>query len=292
MSWSEASPPPLGFTDLLDAWPRTGEGRIDLGRAPLRLIAISNRMDLGDDSDALSPAGEGRFVFALTRGPGDERSSELVPATIILEYSLPPTRSVGQWAATWHALGEVDDRDAYRAALERLTRSFTNRGAFPGRTEASALAQVRASVRGEDGHVALHELAFDEGGDLSSRGLRNTPSTDLEGDAALATWMHEHEREIREGRHVLPARFRTSAVSTSRSIFTVAGIDEDVLRGFDQATCNGCHREARGGIDGGFHVSPLRHGRARLSPFLHDAVHRDDDLARREDDLHRRLGRR
>lgn len=267
------------FADVLSSWPRDRAGYLDLSHAPMRLVAISNRIDLGSAPDAVSPAGEGRFVFAITRGPGDDDASEATAATIILEYALAPARSPAEWANDWHALGRVDDRDAYRRALESVTRSFTDR---PG----AVLAQVRASKRDESGHVALYELAFDGSGDLSRRGLRNTPSAAVANDAAFQDWARAHEAEIRDGRHVLPPSFRADVADTAVPTVAIAGAPEKIQHAFDAATCNGCHRGTNGGIDGGFHVSPLRRGRDRLSRFLFDADNRTgDDLARREQDL-------
>lgn len=275
------------FSDVLEGWPRSRAGGLDLARAPMRLIAISNRIDLGAAADAVSPSGEGRFVFAMTRGPGDDPSSEATPATVILEYALPSVKSPLEWAAAWHALGRIDDRDEYRRELERVTRSFTERGAGDG---GSALAQVRASKRSGDGHVALYELAFDGTGDLSRRGLRNTPRSEVVLDADFQAWARAHEVEIRDGRHVLPSAFRADVVDTGRPPVLIADISDDTQRAFDAATCDGCHRAGHGATDGGFHVSPFRRGRERLSRFVHDTANReDDDLARRERDLRARL---
>ena len=178
-----------------------------------------------------------------------------------------------EWASAWHALGSIDDRSAYRDALERITRSFSDRGAAGGR---SALSQIRASMQGEDGHVALYELALDGGGDIARRGLRNTPRANVAGDQAFQRWARAHEVEIRDGRHVLPESLRADVVHTGLPPVVIDGVAGDIQEAFDAATCNGCHRESHGGIDGGFHVSPLRHGRERLSSFLRD------DLKRRE----------
>lgn len=276
------------IADVLDAWPRDGKAEIDLARAPMRLIGISNRIDLGDAPDAVSPSGEGRFVFAITRGAADDPSSEATAATVILEYALPPVRSSLEWAVAWHALGRIDDRETYRDELERVTRTFTDRdAAHPG---SSALAQVRASRHGGDGHVSLYELAFDGAGDLSRRGLRNTPRSEVVTDASFQSWARAHGNEIRDGRHVLPATFRADVVDTGRPPVVIDGMADDVQRAFDAATCDGCHRESRGAFDGGFHLSPLRRGRERVSRFVFDPGNReDDDLARREVDLRRRL---
>lgn len=269
------------FADVLAGWPRDGAGYLDLSRAPMRLIAISNRIDLGTAPDAVSEAGEGRFVFAVTRGPADDDANESTAATVILEYALGPARSPAEWADAWHALGRIDDRDAYRRALEAITRSFAD---HPG----ALLAQVRASRRDDDGHVALYELAFDGSGDLSRRGLRNTPRASVANEALFQEWARAHEVEIRDGRHVLPASFRAEVADTGSPTVAIAGASDDIQRAFDTATCNGCHRETNGGIDGGFHVSPLgrRRGRERISRFLHDPDNRaHDDLWRREQDL-------
>lgn len=262
------------FADLLQGWPRAENGYLDLSRAPLRLVAISNRLDLGKAPDAFSPAGEGRFVFAITRGPADDAASESTPATIILEYALPSTRSPAEWAAAWHALGRLDDRESYRRALEALTRTFADRG--------SALAQVRASKQDGD-HVTLYELAFDREGDISARGLRNTPRPNVESDASFQEWARANEAEIRGGRHVLPASFRADVADTGSPTVVIAGASEDLQRAFDVGTCNGCHRASNGGIDGGFHVSPLRRGRDRISVLLRE------DLTRRAIEMQEEL---
>ena len=48
---------------ILDNWPRTPDGKLDLAQPPLRLQAIVNRFDLRNL--AAGDAGEGRFVFAF-----------------------------------------------------------------------------------------------------------------------------------------------------------------------------------------------------------------------------------
>ena len=269
------------FADVLSGWPRDGAGHLDLSRAPMRLIAISNRIDLGSAPDAVSAAGEGRFVFAITNGPADDDANESTAATVILEYALGSARSPAEWANEWHALGRIDDREEYRRALEAVTRSFAD---HPG----ASLAQVRASRRDDDGHVTLYELAFDGRGDLSSRGLRNTPRASVANETPFQEWARTHEAEIRNGRHVLPESFRAEVADTGSPTVAIAGASDDIQRAFDTATCNGCHRETNGGIDGGFHISPLGRGRGRerVSRFLHDPDNRaNDDLARREQDL-------
>lgn len=177
--------------------------RLDLARAPFRLAAISNRLDLADDPDTRH--GETRFVFAVTQGPGDDRSSRALPATVVFEYRVPESRPLSEWARVWHALGRLDGDD-YLTALATLTRDLT-----------ASLAQVRTHVMSR-----MNELAFDGDG-----------------------------------------RFRP--------------------RTFDGAKCTTCHGGENTVIDGAFHVSPLRDGAERLSPFVFS------DLPRREQSLRQRL---
>src|SRR5690606_792741 len=114
----------------------SGGRRLDLSKAPFRLLAIVNRIDLRSDgggyggggviggpiraADApgamiapdamIAPApmpvhaGEGRFVFGVLDPQGRP-----LPFTVIFEYELPASdpREVLGWARSWHALGEV-----------------------------------------------------------------------------------------------------------------------------------------------------------------------------------------
>ncbi|MEY4579153.1 MAG: hypothetical protein RL701_3856, partial [Pseudomonadota bacterium] len=67
---------------VLRPWPRTADGQLDLARAPLRLLAIVNRLDLNDLDK--HKAGEGRFVFGVLDPAGNP-----MEFTLIFEYALP-----------------------------------------------------------------------------------------------------------------------------------------------------------------------------------------------------------
>lgn len=85
---------------VIGPWPKHPDGRLDLTKAPLRLLAIVNRLDLRDLS--LGSAGEGRFVFGVLDANGNPTQF-----TVILEYDLPTQTQadVLTWARRWHALG-------------------------------------------------------------------------------------------------------------------------------------------------------------------------------------------
>jgi hypothetical protein len=74
---------------LLDSWPRDGDGRLDLAQAPMRLLAIVNRLDLRENALYGGAAGEARFAF----GAIDRNDCKSLPSsTIIVEYGVPKSR--------------------------------------------------------------------------------------------------------------------------------------------------------------------------------------------------------
>ncbi|MDF2696541.1 MAG: hypothetical protein K0S65_4924, partial [Labilithrix sp.] len=132
---------------VLNTWPRV-DGQLDLKRAPLRLLAIVNRVDVRNLDRG--HAGEGRFVFGVLAPDGT--ATEF---TIILEYHLVASTEadVIAWANAWHELGTLAfPSEAYNAALEVVTSRFAGRNAAPGRPNGSALAQLRTN------EVALHSF--------------------------------------------------------------------------------------------------------------------------------------
>lgn len=259
-----------------------GAHRLDLARAPFRLLAISNRVDLADKPDAASAAGELRFVFSVTHGPGDDPSSTARAMTVIVEYALPGTRTPSQWATAWHALGSLEG-EPYLEALEDIVRETTRGG---------ALAQIRTNAAAGEPDPGMRELALNEEGRFRPRALRNTPRSELVASEALATFLRDNEDAVRRDLHVLPEDMRAARVDArdrAAPAVPITAAPADVQRAFAAGTCNGCH--ATSAVDDVFHVSPFRSGRAKLSRFLHDPESPSaDDLARRERDLRRRLG--
>jgi hypothetical protein len=139
--------------DILGPWPTLPNGSLppylDLSQAPLRLLAIVNRMDLRT-SDGPSQAGQGRFVFgAVYRNtPG---TCVNLPFTVIFEYNLSTSvQSTQAWAEQWHALGTTYQSagftPGYLAALHDLTKLFTQGSGLSLsaiRTDEVALAPVQ-----------------------------------------------------------------------------------------------------------------------------------------------------
>ncbi len=164
----------VAITALLKDWHEASAGNdLDLSIAPFRLLAINPRVDLrtttggtggygGSASGLFLDGGEARFTFGVILPKGYPRSKAVfnfnVPVgtlpcqvtrfSVILEYRVPKCEceDVRDWARSWIELDSfVPGTNDYNARLERLTRTFTDAGANPARSNRSAIGQVRSN---------------------------------------------------------------------------------------------------------------------------------------------------
>jgi hypothetical protein len=283
--------PRLDFRSMvLDAWPRKN-GELDLEAAPLRLLAIVNRID--SRNPAARHAGEGRFVFGFVDPFGFPRE-----ATMIIEYHLPAEndQEVQGWADGWHALGAHPFGEGYSAALQALTERFTRRGAGHG---ASALAQLRTNEIAFGGGQPwqLREFTLDAAGNLVPSPIKLTPDrTTFDGSLTLADFVNTNAPAILLERHEVPLLFKGvpflgGAVFNDLSGWQGTGIlDPEARQKLSINTCNGCHSAAETNtfflqISGRFPGQE-----APLSPFLTgtDVIDRFTGRVRSFNDLRRR----
>ena len=179
--------------------------KLDLAKAPFRLIAITNRMDQRHEV-ASEQNGEGRLVFALTHGPADDPASDALAMTVIFEYLLPETRSTRQWADAWHAVGKYPSiGEDYRAALESVTSSFTKRGSRPAGPHGSSIGQIRTNESYLNWIWQQREFGLGQDGLLHLQPTRNTPGEALNNTPQLASWLNDnragdHEESLRDPR--------------------------------------------------------------------------------------------
>jgi hypothetical protein len=290
--------------DILAGWPRTGQGVLDLVRAPVQLEAIVNRVDLRDLSR--HSAGEGRFVFAV-QIPQEVR----LPFMLILEYNLPARSEadVRDWANAWHALSRHRfGSEDYRAALEKITRRFTRRHAWPENVNGSALLRLRTNedavsrVRWE---LRQFELSPDTGF-FQEAPLSDTPDSTLNHTQTFADFVNQNETALLESilgasTSIAPLEFEGAAFLggaafndfTRGTSWTAPGIN-NASANFSASihTCNGCHSpvETRTSFT---QITPRLSGaEATLSPFLTGVSgvlggrpRSLNDLARRKADL-------
>jgi hypothetical protein len=171
-SASVVVPPRTQMQKIIDDWRAvSGGSKLDLKKAPFRLLAIVNRIDLasrgkggggygGGVGGNFLDAGEGRFVFGLVLPSGYQTSGynslgvldgktqcRLTPFTVIFEYKIdkPGCVPVRKWAQQWTALNALPFGAGYNAALQAITDQFTVAGASPARGNGSALGQLRTN---------------------------------------------------------------------------------------------------------------------------------------------------
>lgn len=287
-------------SQILAKWPRTASGALDLARAPLRLLAIVNRLDLRDL--AKGDAGEGRFVFAFDLPPVP--GAPPPEATIIFEYKLPALSEHGvvKWANAFHALGSLPFGESYNAALQAITQRFVRRGARPWAPNGSAINAVRTNEIpfGDPPIWELREFHLSWiSGRLEPAALELTPDLGFDGSTTLAAYIHANQSKIIAGTHSVPKvfagqRFQAGAVLNELRAWTAPGANNEARHHFSINTCNGCHAgEETGTVF--LHLSPRGPGlQAPRSRWLTGTVVADpvtgerrtfDDLGRRKADL-------
>ena len=280
---------------ILSAWPKRANGQLDLRQAPMRLLAIVNRMDLRNLP--AGNAGEGRFVFGVTGSSGQP-----LQFTVILEYKLPATTldEARAWAQLWHALGALTPGSAdYNAALQKVTDRFSRRGAAPSRPNGSAIGQVRTNEIAIGSPWELREFRLNGSGQLVQATVAQSPNPSLRTAARTARWINANESAILAGRHAVPQTFddlpfRGGRAITDFATWAPSGVTNPEARHlFAVNTCDGCHG---GETSTSFlHVLPRARGQvAGLSGFLtgitvDDPVsgtsHAFNDLERRKNDF-------
>jgi hypothetical protein len=268
---------------VIEPWLRASGGRrLDLDKAPFKLLAIVNRMDLHvRDGNSVTTAGEGRFVFGVLGADGLPLPSLAGTGegafVVILEYGLPATdmRQLRDWANLWAGLGAHPlGSPAYNAALENVTRRFTDRGAAPTRPNGSSLNQIRSNELALGFPWELREFVID----ATTRRLRQEPVAltpdmlALNGTPDLAEYINAHAAGLVSETFSVPrGASAASALSGPFQVsdfedaedrtFTVlpffepfvdvpwsaSGIrDNEARHSFALNTCNGCHRAETG----------------------------------------------
>ena len=257
-------------TLVLDAWPRTPDGALDLSKPPLRLQAIVNRFDLRNL--AHGDAGEGRFVFAFESGGFP------LQATLIFEYKLPAATDadVLDWANSFHALGAMPFGEGYNAALQAITERFAGRNARPDHPNGSAINAVRTDEIdfGANGIWELREFHLSGApGKLVPATIDLTPDRGFDNSSTLASYINANEAAILAETHVVPPvfqgqAFQGGAVFNDLSTWFAPGVNPEARHHFALNTCNGCHSSQETGTPF-LQVSPRFPGsEATLSGFL------------------------
>jgi len=277
----------VGTQAFLDGWPRDADGRLDLARAPFRLLAIVNRLDLrGNTLFGPSNSAEGRLVFGGVRCVPlpDLPPTETLGFTVAFEYVVPATdcTSTRAWAQQWHALGSLPlGSPAYNGALQAITDQFTLRNARPSRSpNFSALQQLRSNefaLADSPSEIfwELREARLARDGRLAHDTLAQTPHRSLQGSTTLRDFINSHEAKILAGGQGIPTQYPDGVPFVTGHFVQGAGLswnadginNLEARHRFSVGTCIGCHTLE---TDTRFvHIEPRGRGEvAALSNFL------------------------
>ena len=292
------------IASIVDPWPKTSAGTLDMDQAPFRLLAIVNRVDLRDAvgyGSSTASAGELRFVFGLL----DMDTCTPDRMTAIFEYTVHANTcpDVINYAQEWEDLDLLHPpfpaSPGYLAHLQSITDPVTNAGAAPLEPNGSSIGQVRTSevVMGspwEMREFTLQPIPFGAPVQnvLRMDTTKQTPDRQFTADAALhpilESFINSNLGDICDSKHTVPDTFSGMPFMAGRADFFpnshfwapgIAGFpsggctNDDIRFNFSVNTCSGCH--GADAIDPGFdppfyHVDPTSPGTAPvvLSRFL------------------------
>lgn len=307
-------------TQVIAPWlAASGGGTLDLTKAPMRLMAIVNRLDLRDNVGYGSGSpGELRFVFAVT-GPPPACSAK--PFTVIFEYGVPPKScpQLKAYAQQWLALSTMTPgTPAFNAALEAITDPVVKANAVPSKPNGSALNQLRTNEIALAGPWELREFRLVAATHrLTESTVKLTPDATRNNSATFTSFVNANLVAIHNNTYTVPLTFPLPFIPFLGGSALVNGappppavppatgffwrgnpaIGDNVARRIvSVGTCNGCHA---GETKTTFvHIQPLTPPTtpAALSGFLtgitvpdpvlgNPTTHTYNDLLRRHQDL-------
>lgn len=230
------------MNDLIIApWRKaSGGGKLDLNKAPFKLLAIVNRMDLRSvDGTEVRSAGEGRLVFGTLDSEGKPLGRGFY---IIFEYNLAASNlhELNQWARKWERLQAhpIESR-RYSDELSKITRSFTDRQLGPDK-HSFHLNQVRTNEVALGRPWELREFKI----------IQDQPT--LTQVPVAGTPDFEFFNNTKQGRQTLGAILQlmdglpdsilgSSAPTPFGAPWKPANVTSDQRHQFALFTCSGCH---------------------------------------------------
>jgi hypothetical protein len=256
-------PRTLMQSKILDPWIAASGGPgmpLDLSKAPFRLLAIVNRLDLRQQAAyGGTSGGELRFVFMHV--PFDCTNGGR-PFEVILEFGLPVSGCLGLWtlANQWKALDALPlGSPSYNAALEAITQEVVVANAAPFNPNGSLLNQIRTNENwldhtGEGLDWELREFRIDPATHhLFQDTVAQTPYFYLRSTPVIANYVNDQPSAIKAGNYTVPLRYPTAA-DAFRAGGVVYGlgsfwddfsgtpiVDREARHKFSLNTCNGCH---------------------------------------------------
>jgi hypothetical protein len=235
---------------IIEPWlARSGGQELDPAKAPFRLLAVVNRVDLRNTSEGPGfSAGEGRFVFGLV---DVENGCTPLEYTVIFEYGLPASdlEGVQNWALDWHQLGGEDfahHGGDYNSHLQGVTSQFAARGANPHKINGNAINQIRTNEISLGGPWELREFRLQADGQLAQVSCKQEPGAELRNSDDLADWVNDNADEVLNSTHTVPSDMLGPAAPVEGLWLQDMDVDPQVRHTFALNTCSGCHQAETG----------------------------------------------
>ncbi len=284
---------------VIDPWEAASGGPgqpLNLAKAPFRLLAIVNRVDLrGNSVYGGGSAGEGRFVFGVMdmrrTGGTDPYTGQPQTGcsptqfTVIIEYGIDRTGcAIRDWGKQWYNLRNfVLGSSAYNAALQNITDQFTKANAAPSKPNGSALNQLRTNEIAianapPDNDWQMREFRLPRGdGHLFEANAKQTPHETLRNTDLTAQYVNANTPAILAGTYVVPdfwlgQKFLTNASDVPFGVFwndgpTIPIANRQARHLFSLNTCSACHSGETNTVF--THIKPASFGTpAGLSGFM------------------------
>ena len=215
---------------IINPWETASGGRgrpLDLSKAPFKLLAIVNRVDLRNNTVyGGTNGGEGRFVFGLI-APGCNADQ----MTVIFEYGIERSGcGVRDWGREWANLSLLPlGSPQYNQALENITEQFARAGAAPRKVNGSALNQLRTNEIALASPWELREFRLTMGsedpfpptGQLIQTTVKRTPDNVFNHTQTLADFVNQNEAAILSETHIVPLLFNGNPFLGGDSLTTV-----------------------------------------------------------------------
>jgi hypothetical protein len=239
---------------IINPWPKDAQGKLDLSKAPFKLLAIVNRVDLrgcivtGPDSP-----GESRMVFGAL-----DVTNNCAPLqfTVIFEYGNPVNScpDLQGWGRQWINLASSTN---YNRDLEAITEQFARANAVQGKPNGSAINQVRSNEIALQSVWEMREFRLpNTNGYLQEVTVKQTPDISLNNTDVVANYINANEVDILHDpiQYVVPNEFPPgraflagAALVPNTNFFwngRTGGIpinSGEARHRFSLNTCNSCH---------------------------------------------------
>jgi hypothetical protein len=254
---------------------------LDMAEAPVKLLAIVNRVDLRENVGYSSTnAGEGRFVFCVLNSDATTVLISPERFTIIFEYGVNRAGcAVKDWGQQWYNLHTMTPgTPTYNSALQLITDQFVNANTGGSKPNGSSLNQIRTDEIALGSVWQLREFNIDATTHLLKLvTVKKTPRDGTNNSAFLASFINANCAPITDNNYTIPEIFSGQPLLGIKSDNTLSNpwnaspiscsAPTVVRQIFSINTCNACHGVETG--TGFTHVNPTSFGSmAGLSGFL------------------------